>query len=204
PFWRACPNAASLAMSCMRGQGRLQTDRTFASLPVNVTLERPYRFDIIAGRSYALSGDVMKLEDGRTTIMHVNYSMEHRLIPGAEQVELGPMIILGSGKITRVRYSNSANIENPTLELVVAHDPVLSAGEWRRLGYGPDGHSSRYQLFSWILYCPRGKVGKLRRASWAGCCQGENLHRSDNKNNRLTGHIGISRRLLRGIEVKTS
>ncbi|KAI7933394.1 hypothetical protein MJO29_016897 [Puccinia striiformis f. sp. tritici] len=99
-------------------------DGMFASLPVNVTLERPYRFDIIAGRSYALSGDVSKLEDGRTTIMHVNYSMEHRLIPGAEQVELGPMIISGSGKITRVRYSNSANIENPTLELVVAHDPM--------------------------------------------------------------------------------
>ncbi|POW08463.1 hypothetical protein PSTT_07552 [Puccinia striiformis] len=141
-------------MSCMRGQGRLQTDRTFASLPVNVTLERPYRFDIIAGRSYALSGDVMKLEDGRTTIMHVNYSMEHRLIPGAEQVELGPMIILGSGKITRVRYSNSANIENPTLELVVAHDPVGN-GDGLAMGQMDIPHDTNFSLGSCIALVGR-------------------------------------------------
>ncbi|POV99137.1 hypothetical protein PSHT_13632 [Puccinia striiformis] len=58
--------------------------------------------------------------------MHVNYNMEHRLIPGGEQVDLGPMIISGSGKITRNWYTNSMNIENPTLELVVVHDPLVS------------------------------------------------------------------------------
>ncbi|KAI9604206.1 hypothetical protein H4Q26_003819 [Puccinia striiformis f. sp. tritici PST-130] len=83
--------------------------------------------------------------------------------------------------------------------------------QWRRfgegplvIGYGPDGHSSRYQLCSWISYFPRGEVGELRRASWAGCCQGEGLHRSHNNNNTPTTHIGISRRLLRGIEAKTA
>ncbi|KAI9629618.1 hypothetical protein KEM48_012681 [Puccinia striiformis f. sp. tritici PST-130] len=33
------------------------------------------------GRSYALSGQVSKLEDGQTTIMHVNYDINHQLLP---------------------------------------------------------------------------------------------------------------------------
>ncbi|KAI7947819.1 hypothetical protein MJO28_009727 [Puccinia striiformis f. sp. tritici] len=124
PFFRACPNTAPLALSRMRGQGMAQRDGTFRSLPVNVTLAHPYRFDILPGRSYALSGHISKLDDGRTIIMQVNYDNNHRPLPGGEQVELGPMMITGNGKITRVRYINSMNVENPTLKLVVSHDPA--------------------------------------------------------------------------------
>ncbi|KAI9605416.1 hypothetical protein KEM48_002201 [Puccinia striiformis f. sp. tritici PST-130] len=136
----------------MRGQGMAQRDGTFRSLPVNVTLAHPYRFDILPGRSYALSGHISKLDDGRTTIMQVNYDGNHRPLPGGEQVELGPMMITGNGKITRVRYINSMNVENPTLKLVVSHDPAVSlisttvykqfrtdklhVGKWRRASEG--------------------------------------------------------------------
>ncbi|KNE95845.1 hypothetical protein PSTG_10905 [Puccinia striiformis f. sp. tritici PST-78] len=57
--------------------------------------------------------------------MRVGNTTEHQPLPGGELVELGPMIITGSGenKITRVRYTNLMNIGNPTLELIVAHNP---------------------------------------------------------------------------------
>ncbi|POW07998.1 hypothetical protein PSHT_09732 [Puccinia striiformis] len=123
PFFRACPNRAPLALSRMRGQGDVRVDGTSVSLPVSVTLAHPYRFDILPGRSYRLRGQVSKLDDGRTTIMHVANTIEHGLLPGGEWTDLGPLTITGSGKITRVRYTNLMNIGNPTLELIVAHDP---------------------------------------------------------------------------------
>ncbi|KAI7942068.1 hypothetical protein MJO28_012095 [Puccinia striiformis f. sp. tritici] len=55
--------------------------------------------------------------------MHVANTIEHGLLPGGEWTDLGPLTITGSGKITRVRYTNLMNIGNPTLELIVAHDP---------------------------------------------------------------------------------
>ncbi|POV99186.1 hypothetical protein PSHT_13658 [Puccinia striiformis] len=60
--------------------------------------------------------------------MRVGNTTEHQPLPGGELVELGPMIITGSGenKITRVRYTNLMNIGNPTLELIVAHNPSVS------------------------------------------------------------------------------
>ncbi|KAI9627634.1 hypothetical protein KEM48_012096 [Puccinia striiformis f. sp. tritici PST-130] len=91
----------------MRGQGERRGDGTFDSLPVNVTLAHLYRFDILPGHSYVLGGKVTKLDDGRTTVMHVDNSIEHRALPGGEVVEPGPIMISGTGVIMRVRYTNT-------------------------------------------------------------------------------------------------
>ncbi|KNF04904.1 hypothetical protein PSHT_07746 [Puccinia striiformis] len=107
----------------MRGQGERRGDGTFDSLPVNVTLAHLYRFDILPGHSYVLGGKVTKLDDGRTTVMHVDNSIEHRALPGGEVVEPGPIMISGTGVIMRVRYTNTKHVENPTLEVLVSHDP---------------------------------------------------------------------------------
>ncbi|KAI7958230.1 hypothetical protein MJO29_006447 [Puccinia striiformis f. sp. tritici] len=123
PWMQARPNRRPDALLEMRAEGKPEMRAGVVSLMVNVIVSLPDEIRLDTGRSYALKGNVCKLDDGITAVLEISQMGPHRSIPGGEMVELGPLIIAGLGSIANVKYLPLRSVENPTLELKVNYQP---------------------------------------------------------------------------------
>ncbi|POV97981.1 hypothetical protein PSTT_14722 [Puccinia striiformis] len=87
PYLCDVPNRRPLA--CADGGNRAGGEGR--SIAVNIPFPQTTGFPMRSGRSYALEGEISKLDDQSTPIFHVEHSSEDRELTGPELVELGPV-----------------------------------------------------------------------------------------------------------------